>query len=113
MNHHHQNNEQHGSSISSTSTSSTSNNETTTSTEQRNNSTNSNNNKSLRRAKRHVRRPVVVSHDSWVNLNVGGRIFSTTRGTLTAAGDNMLAHMFGKDWQVIINLKILSFVFYF
>jgi hypothetical protein len=41
---------------------------------------------------------------SWVNLNVGGRVFCTTRGTLTAAGDNMLAHMFGSNWQVCVSV---------
>jgi len=43
--------------------------------------------------------PVVVRHDTWIKLNVGGRVFSTTKGTLTMHGDNMLARMFGSNWQ--------------
>lgn len=35
----------------------------------------------------------------WVTLNVGGRIFSTTRSTLTKDTSSMLAKMFGEGWQ--------------
>eukprot|EP01108_Squamamoeba_japonica_P008887 TRINITY_DN805_c0_g1_i1.p1 TRINITY_DN805_c0_g1~~TRINITY_DN805_c0_g1_i1.p1 ORF type:complete len:486 (-),score=240.46 TRINITY_DN805_c0_g1_i1:62-1519(-) len=40
-----------------------------------------------------------VLHDSWLRLNVGGRVFVTTRSTLTQDGNNMLAHMFGSAWH--------------
>jgi uncharacterized protein YjbI with pentapeptide repeats len=40
-----------------------------------------------------------VLHDAWVRLNVGGRIFVTTRSTLTHNGNNMLSFMFGNDWN--------------
>jgi uncharacterized protein YjbI with pentapeptide repeats len=40
-----------------------------------------------------------VLHDAWVRLNVGGRIFVTTRSTLTHNGNNMLSFMFGNDWS--------------
>jgi uncharacterized protein YjbI with pentapeptide repeats len=40
-----------------------------------------------------------VLHDQWVRLNVGGRIFMTTRSTLTHNGNNMLSFMFGNEWN--------------
>ena len=41
-----------------------------------------------------------VLHDDWVKLNVGGRVFVTTRSTLThSGGSNMLSFMFGNDWH--------------
>jgi uncharacterized protein YjbI with pentapeptide repeats len=40
-----------------------------------------------------------ILHDAWVRLNVGGRIFVTTRSTLTHNGNNMLSFMFGNDWN--------------
>eukprot|EP01113_Clastostelium_recurvatum_P032455 TRINITY_DN4175_c0_g1_i4.p1 TRINITY_DN4175_c0_g1~~TRINITY_DN4175_c0_g1_i4.p1 ORF type:complete len:426 (-),score=112.81 TRINITY_DN4175_c0_g1_i4:34-1311(-) len=39
------------------------------------------------------------SSRDWVTLNVGGRIFSTTRSTLTRHSDSMLATMFGEHWN--------------
>jgi len=35
----------------------------------------------------------------WVTLNVGGRLFATTRSTLTKDKDSMLAKMFGEHWS--------------
>jgi uncharacterized protein YjbI with pentapeptide repeats len=43
--------------------------------------------------------PAPVIHDAWVKLNVGGRVFVTTRSTLTHSGTNMLSFMFGNDWH--------------
>jgi len=46
--------------------------------------------------------PTVDNHgkeNEWVTLNVGGRIFSTTRSTLTKDRDSMLASMFGDSWN--------------
>ena len=34
------------------------------------------------------------SRHDWVRLNVGGRVFATTRATLTSDPDSMLARMF-------------------
>ncbi|GAM27621.1 hypothetical protein SAMD00019534_107970 [Acytostelium subglobosum LB1] len=35
----------------------------------------------------------------WVTINVGGRIFSTTRSTLIKDRESMLAKMFGENWE--------------
>jgi len=35
-----------------------------------------------------------ISYDDWVTLNVGGRLFSTTRSTLCQEAESMLARMF-------------------
>ncbi len=40
-----------------------------------------------------------TSVDQWVTLNVGGKLFSTTRNTLTRDPASMLAKMFGSDWE--------------
>eukprot|EP01133_Synstelium_polycarpum_P011992 gene11992-14008_t len=37
--------------------------------------------------------------NEWVTLNVGGRMFSTTRSTLLKDKDSMLAKMFGESWD--------------
>ena len=34
----------------------------------------------------------------WAALNVGGRVFRTTRATLTSEPDSMLARMFSEGW---------------
>jgi uncharacterized protein YjbI with pentapeptide repeats len=34
----------------------------------------------------------------WVTLNIGGKIFSTTKSTLTRDPNSMLARMFSNDW---------------
>ena len=38
-----------------------------------------------------------ITRNDWVHLNVGGRIFATTRCTLTRHPDSMLARMFGEE----------------
>ena len=38
-------------------------------------------------------------HNDWVKLNVGGRMFSTTRSTLTKDPHSMLCRMFSEDWN--------------
>jgi uncharacterized protein YjbI with pentapeptide repeats len=37
--------------------------------------------------------------DDWVTLNVGGRVFSTTKSTLTKDPHNMLARLVSDDWD--------------
>lgn len=37
------------------------------------------------------------NRSEWVELNVGGRIFATSRGTLTSVPDSMLAAMFSPE----------------
>ncbi|EFA83034.1 BTB/POZ domain-containing protein [Heterostelium album PN500] len=46
-------------------------------------------------------RSTTLDYDAsdWVTLNVGGRIFSTTRSTLLKDKDSMLAKMFGESWD--------------
>ncbi|XP_059173264.1 BTB/POZ domain-containing protein KCTD9-like [Physella acuta] len=43
----------------------------------------------------------------WINLNVGGKLFTTTRGTLTRFdGESMLARMFSKDKEIEWNSRM-------
>ena len=42
---------------------------------------------------------VFSNADQWVTINVGGKLFSTTRSTLTRDPTSMLAKMFGNDWE--------------
>lgn len=41
--------------------------------------------------------------NTWVKVNVGGKIFVTTRGTLTRDSSSMLAKMFGAQWSSAVD----------
>ncbi|KAF2074673.1 hypothetical protein CYY_004023 [Polysphondylium violaceum] len=38
-------------------------------------------------------------HTDWISLNVGGRVFTTTRSTISRDKDSMLAKMFSENWD--------------
>ncbi|KAN0029418.1 hypothetical protein ACTA71_007545 [Dictyostelium dimigraforme] len=41
----------------------------------------------------------IINNNEWISLNVGGRIFSTTRSTIIRDKDSMLAKMFSENWD--------------
>ncbi|KAN0027804.1 hypothetical protein ACTFIV_009628 [Dictyostelium citrinum] len=41
----------------------------------------------------------IINNNEWISLNVGGRIFSTTRSTIIRDKDSMLAKMFSESWD--------------
>ncbi|KAK5583399.1 hypothetical protein RB653_004992 [Dictyostelium firmibasis] len=41
----------------------------------------------------------IINNSEWISLNVGGRIFSTTRSTIIRDKDSMLAKMFSENWD--------------
>ncbi|EGC34912.1 hypothetical protein DICPUDRAFT_98057 [Dictyostelium purpureum] len=42
---------------------------------------------------------MILNNSEWVSLNVGGRIFSTTRTTILRDKESMLAKMFSESWD--------------
>jgi len=44
-------------------------------------------------------KPYYVTKGDWVTLNVGGKIFATTRSTLTKDTKSMLSQMFSGEWE--------------
>lgn len=49
----------------------------------------------------HFLEPDAASRCDWVKLNVGGKVFATTRATLTSDRSSMLATMFEPGWSSI------------
>lgn len=49
-----------------------------------------------------------VPRSDWVRLNVGGRVFATTRATLCADSNSMLARMFEPTEGQVLLLLIVS-----
>uniref|UniRef100_A0A8C1S0R6 Potassium channel tetramerization domain containing 9a n=1 Tax=Cyprinus carpio TaxID=7962 RepID=A0A8C1S0R6_CYPCA len=48
------------------------------------------------------------SHTDWLTLNIGGRLFTTTRSTLVSKEpDSMLAHMFRETGKIIVHSSFL------